>query len=278
MKAAEILGVDTIRLLEPSFADLTNTGFNSMLAELPGDQARLLIDEHDEPLALAFHDRGAWTAGTFICRKPSVPAIEHFEEVNGEIYQEERKVWAAAVREYYSLQIAAQVVPAIDDLNKDRPVIIVDLITRSWGRGSGGACLDFCCGSGVGSDVLRHLGYSPLSCDNDAALISRGLAAGRLHPEETVCIDATRASEYIDHVPRAIGIMMGEINMHSQDLWQQLVYQIFSLADEVLITVGTEPEAGLVRSWGEEMGRKVTVSENPKDPIYDRWVCSSRNQ
>jgi len=275
MTPAEILGVSELRFLEPSYADLTKPGYNNLLAQLPCDQARLLIDEQEEPLALAFHDKGVWTAGSFVCRKPSVPALEHFEEVNGDIYQESRKVWTAALREYFSLQIAGQVVPAVDDLNRDRPAIIEDLIVRTWGRGSGETCLDFCCGSGVGSEVLRHLGYAPLSCDNDETLISRGLAAGRLYPDETICIDATRASEYIDPVPRAIGIMMGEINLYSQELWQQLVFQIFTLADEVLITVGTEPEAGLVQGWGEEWERTVVVSENPKDPIYDRWVCTS---
>lgn len=275
MKAAGILGVDTVRFIEPSYADLTNSGYNDLLAGLPGDQARLLIDEQDEPLALAFHDSGIWMAGSFICRKPSVAAIEHFEEVNGEIYQEDRNIWVAAVREYYSREIAAEVTPAVDDLNATRPAIIEDLIIRTWGRGSGEACLDFCCGSGVGSEVLRRLGYTPLSCDNDPALLSRGFAAGRLRPEETICIDATRASDYIDPVPYAIGIMMGEINTHTQELWQQLVFQILSLADNVIITVGTEPEAGLIRKWGEETGGAVAVFENPKDPIYDRWVCTS---
>ncbi|OPY37156.1 MAG: hypothetical protein A4E35_01620 [Methanoregula sp. PtaU1.Bin051] len=275
MKAAEILGVGTVSFVEPSYADLTNPIFNEILSGLPADQSRLLIDEHDEPLAIAFHDAGSWLAGTFICRKPSVAAIEHFEEVNGEIYQEDRKVWLPAVREYYSNDIAANVTPAVDDLNRDRPAIIEDVIAKTWNRGSGETCLDFCCGSGAGSEVLRRFGYTPLSCDNDPALLSRGLAAGRLLPQETICIDATRASDYLEPVPRAIGVMMGEINTHTQDLWQQLVFQIFSLADKVIITVGTEPEANLVRKWGEEMGRKVAVSDNPKDPIYDRWVCVS---
>ncbi len=275
MRAAEILGVDTVRFIEPSFSELTNAVFNDLLAGLPGDEARLLIDEREEPLALAFHDGGSWTAGTFICRRPSVAAIEHFEELPGEIYQEDRSRWVTAVREHFSNGITANVSPAIDDMNRDRPLIIEDLIRRTWGRGTGETCLDFCCGSGAGSSVLRSLGYTPLSCDNDPALLSRGFASGRLLPEETICIDATRASDYLDPVPRAIAVMMGEINLHSQELWQQLVSQIFSLAGEVLITVGTEPEAGLIRKWGEEMGKKVMVSENPKDPIYDRWVCVS---
>ena len=273
MRAAGIFGVDTVRFIEPSFADLPVTIFNEVLAGLPADQARLLIDENDEPLAIAFQDAGAWTAGTFLCRKPSVAAIEHFEEVPGEIYQEYRKTWAEAVREYYSSDIAENVTPAIDDMNEGRPAIIEDLIVKTWGRGTGSTCLDFCCGSGAGSLVLRNLGYVPLSCDNDPALLSRGLISGRLLPHETICIDATRASDYIDPVPKAVGIMMGEINPHTRELWQQLAGQVFSLAEDVILTVGTEPEAELVRTWGEEIGRSVSVYENPKDPIYDRWVC-----
>jgi len=275
MRAAEILGVDAIRFLEPSYADLLIPVTNDILATLPADEGRFLIDEHDEPLALAFHSDGTWTAGTFICRKPSVAAIEHFEELPGEIYQEDRGVWVGAVREYYSNDLLASVTPAVDDLNRDRPAIIEDLIAKTWGRGSGEVCLDFCCGSGAGSSVLRRLGYTPLSCDNDPALLSRGLHAGRLLPHETVCIDATRAADYLEHVPCAVAVMMGEINPHTQDLWQQLVSQVFSLADNVIITVGTEPEAERIRTWGEEPGRPVSVFENPKDPIYDRWVCVS---
>ncbi|MCX6692814.1 MAG: hypothetical protein NTW33_12410 [Methanoregula sp.] len=105
MRAEEILGVEAVRFIEPSFADLTDSHFTAVLASFRGDQARLLIDENEDPLALAFHNDGTWDAGTFLCRKPSSNAIERFEEVSGEIYQEERTIWAAAVREYYSLQI-----------------------------------------------------------------------------------------------------------------------------------------------------------------------------
>ena len=278
MRATEILGVEAVRFIEPSFADLTDSHFTSVLASFPGDKARLLIDEQEDPLALAFHNEGVWDVGTFLCRKPSAAAIERFEEINGEIYQEERTIWAAAVREYYSREIADQVTPALDDLNKDRPAIIENLIMKIWGRGAGETCLDFCCGSGVGSQILRRMGYSLLSCDNDPSLISLGLSTHRLMPEETICINATIASEYIDPVPRGVGIMMGEINSFSQELWQQLVLELFSLTQETLITVGTEPEAAMIRRWGEEQGYTVEIRENAKDPIYDRWVCIAQRE
>jgi hypothetical protein len=278
MRAAEILGVETLRFIEPDFSDLTESNFTTLLTQLPADQARLLIDEHEEPLALAFHDQDTWTAGIFLCRKPTTAAIERFEEVNGEIYQEERDTWAAAVREYYSLQIAQDTRPSIEDLNPARNAILQDVISDIWGRGTSDTCIDFCCGSGVGSQVLRNLGYSPLSCDNDPSLISLGLFTKRLMPEETMCIDATIASRYIDPVPRGIGIMMGDINAFTKNLWQQLAAELFSLTDETLITVGKQSEADLIRTWGEAMDRKVVVRENERDPIYDRWVCVAKKK
>jgi len=275
MKAAEILGVDAVTFVEPAFAALTDTGFNAVLAKTPGDEGRLLVDEHEEPVALAFRGTDGWTAGSFLCRNPSLALIERFENVSGEIFQEDRAVWAAAVREHYSMALLAAVPPSMEDLNPKRRGILTDLIRGFWGAGNGGTCIDACCGSGVGSLVLRDLGYAPLSYDNDETLLCRGLTEKRLLPEETMWLDATIASQYIQPVPKGIGIMMGEINSFSQDMWQRIVSELFALSQETLITVGTEPEALLIRSWGEELGRAVEASENPKDPIYDLWVCRS---
>ena len=55
-------------------------------------------------------------------------------------------------------------------------------------------------------------------------------------------------------------------------MWQQIVSELFAVSRETLITVGTEPEALLIRDWGADLGRDVTVTENPADPIYDLWV------
>ncbi len=244
-------------------------------AEIPGDEGRLLVDEHEEPLALAFHGTDGWTAGSFLCRNPSLSVIERFENVNGEIFQEDRALWAAAVREYYSTALLAEVTPSMEDLNPKRRGILTDLIKGFWGAGSGGVCIDACCGSGVGSLVLRDLGYAPLSYDNDETLLCRGLTEHRLLPEETMWLDATIASRYIQPVQKGIGIMMGEINSFTQDMWQRITDELFTLSKETIITVGTEPEARLIQSWGEDLGRSVEVSENPVDPIYDVWVCRS---
>jgi hypothetical protein len=275
MNIAEIFELENLRLVEQSFADLTDSRFNSILTEQGVSEGRLLLDEAEEPLALAFQCAEGWVAGSFLCRNPSVPLIDLFESVNGEIFQENRAVFAAAVREYFSKALAAEVPPAIEDLNPTRRGILGTLIENIWGSGSGETCVDCCCGSGVGSLVLRDIGYSPLSYDNDASLLSRGLFTGRLLPTETMCINAMVASQYVDPSPKGIGIMMGEINSFSQDMWEAIVRELFTATKETLITVGTEPEARLVAEWGEEMGRTVEVTENPADPIYDLWVCEA---
>ncbi len=130
----------------------------------------------------------------------------------------------------------------------------------------------------MGSAVLRELGFSPLSYDNDEYLLSRGLSEKRLRPEETMWIDATIASRYIEPVPKGVAIIAGEFNSFNQDMWERIVGELCSITDETLVTVGTEKEAMLVREWGTEIGRSVELSENPADPIYDLWVCRIMTQ
>ena len=273
MKAEEILGVDRLRFVEPEFAAQTDILFNAVLATAAGDEGRLLLDEHEEPVALAFHQQDGWIGTSFLCRHPSVELIDRFEDQNGEMLEEDRTTWATAVREYFSTRLAAEVPPAMDDLNPVRRGILTSLIAGIWGHGSGEVCADCCCGSGVGSQVLRDLGYSPVSYDNDAALLSRGIVAGRLLPEETMCIDAMVTSRYLDPVPKGIGIMVGEINSFSQEMWEKIIDELLLVTSETLITVGTEKEARLIQEWGITRDRTVEIRENPADPIYDLWVC-----
>ncbi|HVN73222.1 MAG TPA: hypothetical protein VMT44_01365 [Methanoregula sp.] len=272
-KAAEILGVDTVWFVEPSFAELNGPVFNTILADYEADEGRLLIDEAQEPLALALHGADGWVAGTFLFRSPSSNLIGLFEETSGEILQEDRAVWTSAVRDYFSRKLMAEVPPSVEDLNPARRGILRELIAGTWEKGAGEHCIDCCCGSGVGSLVLRDLGYAPLSFDNDEGLLARGLAEGRLHPEETMWIDATVASRYLGQVPKGIAIMAGEINDFSAEMWERILGELFEMTREAIVTVGTEKEALLVRQWGTARGRTVGIRENPADPIYDRWVC-----
>src|SRR5512137_2884054 len=273
MKAAEILGVDDVRFIEPDFAALTDSRYNAAFAATKIDEGRLLLDEHEDPVALAFHGPDGWVTASFLCRNPSVALIDLFESVNGEIFQEDRVVWAASVREYFSTALAAHVPPSMDDLNPKRYGILKNFIAGIWGTGNNETCIDCCCGSGVGSLVLRDLGFTPLSYDNDESLLSRGLIEKRLLPKETMWIDATIVSRYIDPVPKGIGIMMGEINTFSQDMWAQIIEELYTITQETLITVGTEKEALLIQDWGKEMKRDMEIIENPADPIYDLWAC-----
>jgi hypothetical protein len=276
---ADILGVGSVELIEPSFADLPDVRFTSLLLETDGDQGRFLIDEESEPLAVAVHTGDEhWVVGCYHLRKANASVIAFFEELGGDIYQENRSVWEAAVRHYYSLQIAGYITPSLDDLNPIRREMVHSLLTEMWGPENGTTCLDFCCGSGLGSVVLRDLGYSVLACDIDLGLLSLGFSTGRLLPRETMCIDATRASTYISPTPAGLGLMFGEIHAFNSDIWEQITRELVTLTDYSLITVGKKEEVELIVSWVEPCGCTVEISENTRDPIYDRWVCRiSRN-
>lgn len=276
MKVADILEVDGCRLVEPSFAELTVDSYTAMLLSAAPDQARLLIDEGEEPIALALHEGEGWYAVSFLFRDPTLSVIECFEAVGGEIYQERRDVWLSAVREYYSAELLATTYPALEDLRPDRTANIRDLLDEVWGDRAGTPCLDCCCGSGVGTAALRAGGVRALAYDNDPTLLALGLSKGRLVPDDTMCIDARKASRYIAPVPLGAAFMAGEIYSYNTGVWKPILTDLLALTDETLITVGTEEEAARVKGWCTEEGRDAEIFENRRDLLYDRWCCVAR--
>lgn len=275
MKAAGILDLGEITLLEPTFSSLTEDLYTGALLGIPATGARILIDTGENPLAVAVTDGEGWFAANFLFREPAREVIELCERLDAEVHQAERSLWLGAVREYYSLLLAGSVTPALEDLPPDRLPGLTDLLREIWGREEDIPCLDCCCGSGAGSAAARALGMSPLSYDNDPALLSLGLSTGRLLPPETMWIDATQAGRYIGPVPRGIAVMMGEINAFTREMWESITGEFLGLVEEALITVGTEAEARTVETWCRAAGHKPIVSENPRHAFYDRWVVRS---
>jgi len=273
-RVSRILELPDVRCIEPAFANLPDDTFTACMEEITADQGRLLVDEDSDPLAMAFHTDQGWLAGSFHLREPTLALIEHFEEMNGDIFQEDRSVWEEAVREYYSLLLMDSITPALEDLNPARIGQVRDLLAECWGDRNGFSCLDCGCGSGLGSLVLRERGVQPLSYDNDACLLSLGLSRGRLLPCETMYIDATLASRYCKGAEAGLGLMFGEINAFNEQDWEMITAELLALTQHSLISVGTEREARLIQSWAEARRWRVEIRENTRDPIYDRWVCT----
>jgi hypothetical protein len=272
---AEILGTDTLVFIEPSFADLPDTRFTSLLDEIEGDQGRLLVDEESDPICMAIHTgEERWVAGCFQLRTPTGALIARFEDLGGDIFQEDRAVWEASVRGYYSREVASAITPALEDLNPVRAGFVASLVSEVLGKGAGQSCLDCGCGSGVGSLVLRNQGYSLLSCDNDPSLLSLGFAKGRLVFEETMLLDASLLHHYIRHCDAGLGLMFGEIHDFNAEMWEQITRELIMLTDRCLITTGTEQEAVRISQWAHTCEAHTEIFENTRDPIYDRWVCS----
>lgn len=278
MRAAEILDLGEVSFIEPTFSSLTEDIYTTTLLGIPATGGRLLVDLADEPMAMAVTDGKEWYAACFLFRNPPREVFELCEDLDCELHQEERSLWHAAVREYYSLILGRTVTPAMEDLPPERPALLRGLLAEVWGRGDAKACLDCCCGSGAGSAAARALGMRPVSYDNDPALLSLGLSTGRLLPEETLWIDATAAGRYLEPAPRGVAVMMGEINAFSAEMWESITGELLALVGEALVTVGTEPEARRVEAWCHASGHRAEVTENRRDAFYDRWVCRSRRE
>lgn len=277
MNIADLLGLEECSLVEPSFSDLTDQVYTEVLLQTDAIEGRLLVDEEEYPLALALHDGRAWRATTFLFRQPSYEAIDAFDQLDGDIYQEEREDWVSAIRDHYSRIICKEVSPAPEDLRHDRMDKVMDLLSEVWNGKTDTTCIDACCGSGVGAAAIRLTGMKPVSYDNDPALLALGLTAGRLHPAETMCIDGTCATRYLGPAPLGTIFMAGEIHSYNAQLWHEIITELLALTDETLITAGSREECMLVSEWCRESGRETSVFENERDPIYDRWCCLAAN-
>ena len=247
--AAELIEVPDLRFVEPSFAELTDELYSSIAPDLEVTDGRLLVDEEENPIAIALRDDDAWHAATFLYRTPSVIWLERFEETGGEIYQEPREIWARAVRAYYAERIRAEV-PSRDQRPAAGPVREgPGSRGRALGRTRGRPCDRRLLRVGVGAAVLRSLGMEPLSYDNDAALIALGLAEGRLLPEEVCWIDGTFATDYVEPAPLGLALMMGQCYPGLNDeLWKGLVLQLAR-------ALGRDPDHARDRTGGSTRRR-----------------------
>lgn len=273
MKVAQMLELDNLEFVERTFAELADPGSADPILYRRPDDGKMLIDENEDLLAVAFKWGEKWVAANYFCHPPDAEVIDLFEETDGDLYQEERETWARAVREYYSDEIVRTVKPAFEDIPPDRPEKCADLLREVWGGREGGRCLDCCCGSGIGSAALRSIGMQPLAFDHDRALLALGLAQGRLDPAETACIDATTASAYFEPAPYGAALMLGTIHSFDSHLWEAIVRDFLGLSGEALITVATREEAEMIAGWCRDEGRTPELLENERDAIYDRWVC-----
>jgi hypothetical protein len=289
MKLDDMIEAARLVLVEQSYMDLSNPECSYDLLAFDADSVKVLVDEDEEPLCIAVGDGTHWLGSCFLLHRPPVALFDIIEDLENldnskcEVYQEKREDIRAAIREYYSLQLLASSTPALEDLTMNRVHLLKELINEYASQLTGESCLDCCCGSGVGSKVLREMGFDPLAFDNDVALLVRGFHTDRLDPKKTCCIDATDLSFLLDEAEQksgfdlAFGFMVGEINNFNQNIWDDIVDQIFSVSRCAFLTVGTESEARLLGEWAQDSGKSVTIHENTRDMLYDRWVCIARN-
>ncbi len=276
MSLTEFFEADEVRLVEPLFSDLCYKEMDELLLQIPAERSRILIDESEEILSVGLETgEGKIEASCFHLRTPSDTLIARLENMDGDIFQVSRREFEDTLRKYYSDNLINTSDIAPDDLNPERLQITRDLISSFTGNRSDISCLDCCCGTGIGTHLMREMGLNPLSYDNDDALLARGFAEGRLVPERTMWIDGRLLEAYLtEPVDCAFGFMFGELQLFNHDIWSEIVSAICAVSQRVMITVGTEPEADIIKNWMKSGGYEPEVWENDRDPIYDRWICS----
>jgi hypothetical protein len=274
MLAPGILNVDNLEMIEPSYMALADARYTSEFLSLHAAEGRMLVDEEEDPIAVAVRSDSTWKVSSFLLRPPAIEVIEMLEQLDLAIIQVEGEEWAAAVREYYALRLA-RTTPAFEDFNPERKDMIRSLLRESLDDVRGLTCLDCGCGSGIGTMAARERGMWALGFDNDAAMLSLGLQKGRLVPEDTALVDGTMASRYLEPADVGLMLMAGSINDFNAFVWKQVTEQMLILCGRLLCTTETRPEAERILGWCEALERKGEVRENRRHAFYDRWVVTT---
>ncbi|MDD3407259.1 MAG: hypothetical protein PHP13_04160 [Methanomicrobium sp.] len=275
MKISDIFEIDDYICIEPSMMSQTDEGCTAMFLESVPDFAKLLVDEDEDPVACAFNDEGKWVVSSYLYRPFSGEILNFVEDLNGDIYQEKREVYACALRKYYCDDILMEFPTVTEDNRSGRYEMIESLLNDLVKEGSGKTAVDFCCGSGVATKVLSDMGCSTISFDYDASLLSCGIQHKRINPQLAMCIDAREASLFCDPSDIGIGLMLGDITNFDAPMWEDIVFELLSLSKKSVITTATRREIEMVAGWCMDAGRKPEIIENERDPIYDVWVCFS---
>ena len=274
MKILETFEIEDCSCIEPTLMDHLEERYTDMAVMMAADEARLLIDEKEDPVALALHDPKKWVVSSYIFREPELSIIEKFEECGGDIYQEKRDDYTDSIREYYCLEMVKEFSDVIEDNRPGRDLLVKELVEEVFGNGcrSLKTATDFCCGSGVATSVLKDMGKRTLSFDLDASLISLGVQKGRLDPRRSMCIDGRAASAFCPESDLCLALMLGDINNMNYAIWESMIGEILAIGKKSLISVATERESKMVEEWLKEEDASVTAFENTRDPIYDRFV------
>jgi len=274
MKILETFEIDDCRCIEPTLMEHLEEGYTKMAVSIEAGEARLLIDEREDPIALALNDSGKWVVSSFIFRDPRLSVIEKFEECGGDLFQEERSSYTDSIREYYCRDILRDFPDVPEDNRPGRDQMILELLEEVFGHRCGNTktATDFCCGSGVATSVLNNMGKNTLAFDLDASLISLGLRKGRLDPMKAMCIDGRAASVFCPESDICVALMLGDINNINYMIWESMIGEILAIGKKSVITVATKEESERVKGWLKDEGASVSSYENPRDPIYDRYV------
>jgi hypothetical protein len=191
-----------------------------------------------------------------------------------------------AVIEYYSLSLADELL-CESCMVEGTPLYADDRIDRleSLLRSSLPTninVLEICCGSGMATQQLHNLGYSPWVVDVDRCEVCQALKAGLLHPARTLVLDARLLQFFFRPASfdAVLGFMVGLIDDVNWDMWKDILVRSSNLASKmILYTVYTKREALLVAEVLDTIGWDGEIIDNRDSTgIYDQWAYLAKNR
>lgn len=292
----DLLGLreeDNIFLAEECLEDLIDLPVTEELLASGLEPDRILVLDEEKPLAVALHlsyPADFWLLltdiyshkkplSTFFTREGEFKATQDLRSVSLS-----REDLFRGIIEYYSLSLMEGLLcedcrmPSNSLHVEDRIQLLEELMPQVLPLDL--EVLEVCCGSGMGAQALKNLGYSSWAMDVDRCEICRGLQGRSLIPDRTFFMDARLLDAFFPagSFDAVVGFMMGLIDDVNRELWRQIILKASSLARRmVFYTVYTRKEAEFLAEILGPAGWKGEIIDNSsRIAIYDQWAYLGR--
>ncbi|MHC1611542.1 MAG: class I SAM-dependent methyltransferase [Candidatus Methanospirareceae archaeon] len=297
MELRNLLGIDTLMLVEESYAELKwidrTLEYMSNVKEEDVLEAIRIYDERNELIGTALRDKDLdfWVLFTDVIadkmRREDFEAIAR--EIKGakeRVVRVKREKFMEGVIEFYSLGLVNRLFCDCDLEEKsfyprERIEALKKALSeffREYGVETGETTktLEIGCGNGGGTIALHESGIFPLAIDINRCEICKGLEEGVLEPKRSIVLDCSLLPSYFGkEFDVVFGFMVGKLTPFERFSWEKVlkaVPKVLKTRGKVFFTVSNEEEAYILNDILQDEFEAV-IRENKESRGYlDRWL------
>lgn len=297
MELRNLLGIDTLMLVEESYAGLKwidrTLEYMGNVKEEDVLETIRIYDERNELIGIALRDKDLdfWIIFTDVIadkvRKEDFEALAR--KINGaqeRVVKVKREQFMDGVIEFYSVGLVNRLFCDCDLEEESfyprerievlKKVLSEFLMEYGVETGETTKVLEIGCGNGGATIALHESGIFPLAIDINKCEICKGLEEGILEPKKSIVLDCSLLSSYFGkEFDVVFGFMVGKLTPFERFSWEKVlkaVPKVLKNRGKVLFTVSSEEETGILNEILQDEFEAVIKENKASKGYFDQWL------